>query len=45
MWDLGREQEAIQEFSGHELVVNGVAVSPGEQVPHQKHPAVAAEVF
>ncbi|XP_065106117.1 WD repeat-containing protein 31 [Paramisgurnus dabryanus] len=28
MWDLGQDQEPIQEFCGHELVVNGVAVSP-----------------
>ncbi|XP_016385407.1 WD repeat-containing protein 31-like [Sinocyclocheilus rhinocerous] len=28
MWDLGRDTEPVQEFCGHELVVNGVAVSP-----------------
>lgn len=29
MWDLNQGDEPIQEFSGHELVVNGLAVSPG----------------
>ncbi|XP_016422632.1 WD repeat-containing protein 31-like [Sinocyclocheilus rhinocerous] len=28
MWDLGRDTEPVQEFCGHELVVNGVAVGP-----------------
>ncbi|TRY96699.1 hypothetical protein DNTS_005946 [Danionella cerebrum] len=28
MWDLCRDTEPMQEFCGHELVVNGVAVSP-----------------
>ena len=29
MWDLNQGDEPIQEFCGHELVVNGLAVSPG----------------
>lgn len=29
MWDLNQGDEPIQEFCGHELVVNGVAISPG----------------
>uniref|UniRef100_A0A3B3XX84 Uncharacterized protein n=2 Tax=Poecilia mexicana TaxID=48701 RepID=A0A3B3XX84_9TELE len=28
MWDLNQGDEPIQEFCGHELVVNGIAVSP-----------------
>ncbi|KAK7933817.1 hypothetical protein WMY93_004713 [Mugilogobius chulae] len=28
MWDLNHGYEPIQEFCGHELVVNGIAVSP-----------------
>uniref|UniRef100_A0A4W5KWZ2 Uncharacterized protein n=1 Tax=Hucho hucho TaxID=62062 RepID=A0A4W5KWZ2_9TELE len=28
MWDLNQGDEPIQEFCGHELVVNGLAVSP-----------------
>ncbi|XP_061673128.1 WD repeat-containing protein 31 isoform X4 [Syngnathoides biaculeatus] len=28
MWDLNQGDEPIQEFSGHQLVVNGLAVSP-----------------
>ncbi|KPP75774.1 hypothetical protein Z043_104956 [Scleropages formosus] len=30
MWDVNRGAEAVQEFCGHELVVNGLAISPGE---------------
>ena len=29
MWDLNQGDEPIQEFCGHELVVNGLAISPG----------------
>lgn len=29
MWDLNQGDDPIQEFSGHELVVNGLAISPG----------------
>lgn len=32
MWDLNQGDEPIQEFCGHELVVNGLAVSPGTYV-------------
>ncbi|XP_033828845.1 WD repeat-containing protein 31 [Periophthalmus magnuspinnatus] len=28
MWDLNQGYEPIQEFCGHELVVNGIAISP-----------------
>lgn len=29
MWDLNQGDEPIQEYCGHELVVNGLAISPG----------------
>lgn len=31
MWDVNQGDEPIQEFCGHELVVNGLAISPGTQ--------------
>lgn len=34
MWDLNQGDEPIQEFCGHELVVNGVAISPGTYSKH-----------
>uniref|UniRef100_A0A3B3VW93 WD repeat domain 31 n=1 Tax=Poecilia latipinna TaxID=48699 RepID=A0A3B3VW93_9TELE len=32
MWDLNQGDEPIQEFCGHELVVNGIAISPGRKL-------------
>lgn len=32
MWDLNQGDEPIQEFCGHELVVNGIAISLGTQI-------------
>lgn len=37
MWDLNQGDEPIQEFCGHELVVNGLAVSPGTHT-HNESP-------
>lgn len=32
MWDLTCGDDPVQEFCGHELVVNGLAVSPGDHL-------------
>lgn len=41
MWDLNQGDEPIQEFCGHELVVNGLAISPGtytQALTHNESP-------
>ena len=35
MWDINQGDEPIQEYCGHELVVNGVAISPGTYSKHR----------
>ncbi len=37
MWDLNQGDEPIQEFCGHELVVNGLAISPGTHTRTNTH--------
>lgn len=45
MWDLNQGDEPIQEFCGHELVVNGIAVSPGTRTGRHHPPLVFFSVI